>query len=225
MFKNRILDTQDMKETILFLCAHNDDQIIGGGGTFAKYAKEGKAVKTVVFSYGAMSHPHLKPKVIVQTRIREAKKSDRILGGKGILFLGLREGKFLKDAERIKERLVEIISHERPVKIFTHSRDDPHPDHKAVHKLVAELVTTKRVHCDVYTFDVWNPFAVRKRNVPKLVVDVTKTFPLKLKAYEAHESQVNLPLMVPMRLRMHLAGLITGWTNHCRYAEVFHKLA
>lgn len=227
MFKKRLLDTSGMKETILFLCAHNDDQIIGGGGTFAKYSKEGKNVKTVIFSYGEMSHPHLQRKVIVDTRIREAKKSDRILGGKGLLFLGVSEGKFKKEIlhKGLKDQLTDIINKEKPNKIFTHSIDDPHPDHQAVHKLVALLMKEKHIKCDVYTFDVWNPFNIRKRNVPKLVVDVTETFPLKLKAYDAHESQTNLPLMVPMRLRMIIYAILAGWANKCKYAEVFHKLA
>ncbi|MBI4144893.1 PIG-L family deacetylase [Candidatus Woesearchaeota archaeon] len=215
-----------MAETILFLCAHNDDQIIGGGGTFAKYANEGKRVKTVVFSYGQQSHPYLKPGAIVKTRVKEALKSDRILGGSGITFLGLAEGKFLKGfAEKgIKDKVTDVIDKEKPDKIFTHSIDDPHPDHKAVHKLVTEITTEKRL-TNIYTFDVWNPLNIRRRDQPRLVVDVTKTFQAKLKAYDAHESQVYLPLMIPMRLRMIVYALLAGWNNQCRYAEVFRKLA
>jgi len=215
-----------MPKTILFLCAHNDDQIIGGGGTFAKYAKQGKRIKTIIFSYGEKSHPHLKRSVIVKTRIKEARKADKILGGKGLTFLGLSEGKFVQEIPKlgIKDQIIDIIAKEKPVKIFTHSIDDPHPDHKAVYKLMASILKDKKLSCDVYSFDVWNPVAVRKRNVPKLVVDTTDTFPTKLKAYDAHESQVNLPLMIPMRFRIHLHALLHGWANHCKYAEVFRKL-
>jgi LmbE family N-acetylglucosaminyl deacetylase len=215
-----------MKETILFLCAHNDDQIIGGGGTFAKYAQEGKTVKTVVFSYGEMSHPYMQPQIIVQTRVREAKKSDRILGGKGVTFFGLHEGKFVQEIVQkgIKERVIDFVEHEKPTKIFTHSIDDPHPDHKAVYKLVSGILKERKLSCPVYTFDVWNPLNVRHSNKPKLVVDITETFPLKLKAYDAHESQVGLLLMLPMRLRMVLHALITGWNNHCKYAEAFYRM-
>lgn len=214
-----------MKENILFICAHNDDQIIGGGGTFAKYAKEGKTVKTVIFSYGEKSHPHLKRNVIVETRINEAKESDRILGGKGLMFLGLNEGRFTKEiaSKSIKEKIIDLIKQEKPTKIFTHSVDDPHPDHQAVHKLMA-VITNELKLKNVYTFDVWNPLKFLKRNVPKLVVDITETFNKKIKAYEAHESQINLPGMIPFRFRIHLDAFLNGFTNHCRYAEVFHKL-
>lgn len=214
-----------MPDTILFICAHNDDQVIGGGGTFAKYAKEGKTVKTVVFSYGEKSHPHLKRNVIVETRIAEAKESDRILGGKGILFLGLNEGKFTKEIQSkgIKEKLTDLIVQQKPSKIFTHSIDDPHPDHQAVHKLMAAITNELKLN-NVYTFDVWNPLKFLKRNVPKLVVDITETFNKKIKAFEAHESQVNLPLLLPFRFRIRIDALLNGFTNHCRYAEIFHKL-
>lgn len=215
-----------MAETILFLCAHNDDQIIGGGGTFAKYASQGKKLKTIIFSYGEKSHPHLKRNVIVKARIKEAKKADKILGGKGLTFLGISEGKFSEEIRKygIKEKLIEIIAKEKPSKIFTHSIDDPHPDHKAVYKLMAQILKERKLNCDVYSFDVWNPLTIRKRNVPKLVVDMTATFPKKIKAYDAHESQVNLPLMIPMRIKIHLHALLHGWANHCKYAEVFRKL-
>lgn len=214
-----------MKENILFICAHNDDQIIGGGGTFATYAKEGKQVKTVIFSYGEKSHPLLKRSVIVKTRIDEAKASDRILGGKELIFLGLNETKFATEIPRngIKEKIIDLINKDKPTKIFTHSVDDPHPDHQEVHKLMAEIAREKKLS-NVYTFDIWNPLKLLKRNVPKLVVDITDTFNKKMQAYEAHESQANLPGMLPFRLRMRIDALINGFSNHCRYAEIFHKL-
>ncbi len=212
-----------MAETILFICAHNDDQIIGGGGTFAKYANEGKNLKTVIFAYGEKSHPHLQAKHVVAMRIKEARESDKILGGKGLIFLGMKEGKFINDSERIKEQLLTIIKKEKPTKIFTHSVDDFHPDHRAVHKIFTELMAEQKLKCEVYTFDVWNPLKILKRNVPKLVVDITDTFATKLKAYEAHESQVNLPGMLPFRFRMRIDAWLNGWSNHSRYAELFHK--
>ncbi|MFA4887817.1 MAG: PIG-L family deacetylase, partial [Candidatus Nanoarchaeia archaeon] len=40
------------KETILVFAAHPDDEIIGVGGTIAKYAQEGKDVIVTIFSDG-----------------------------------------------------------------------------------------------------------------------------------------------------------------------------
>jgi LmbE family N-acetylglucosaminyl deacetylase len=214
------------KENILFICAHNDDQIIGGGGTFAKYAEEGKNVKTVVFSYGEKSHPHLKPAIIVKKRIQEAKDSDKVLGGKGITFFGLEETKFPKEIKKkgIKEKLLQIIKKDNPAKIFTHSASDAHPDHRAIYNLIMDLIEENKIKSEVYSFEVWTLLKFRKTDLPQLVVDVTGTFNKKLEAYDLHESQVNLPLMIPMRFRMILQAKFNGWHHGHKYTEVFTKL-
>jgi LmbE family N-acetylglucosaminyl deacetylase len=120
--------------------------------------------------------------------------------------------------------LLDIIKKEKPSKIFTHSPDDFHHDHRAVHRIVKALVAEHKLTKDIYTFDVWNPLKLLKRNVPKLVVDISDTFKKKLEAYEAHESQVNLPGMLPFRVRMWIDAILYGWSNQCRYAELFYKL-
>ena len=68
-----------MKETILAIAAHNDDHLIGAGGTLAKYAAEGKVIKTVICSFGEKSHPHLRKEIIVRRRVAESLKADRIM--------------------------------------------------------------------------------------------------------------------------------------------------
>ncbi len=67
------------KDTILVVCAHNDDQLFGAGGTLAKYVKEGKRVVVVIFSYGELSHPWLKKDSIQKTRLDECEESDKII--------------------------------------------------------------------------------------------------------------------------------------------------
>ena len=67
-------------ETLLFLCAHNDDQLLGAGGTIAKYTKEGKKIITVIFSFGEMSNPLEQDIVTRRTRVIESKRVSTILG-------------------------------------------------------------------------------------------------------------------------------------------------
>jgi LmbE family N-acetylglucosaminyl deacetylase len=209
-------------ENILAICAHNDDQIIGVGGTLAKYSKQGKKVSTLIFSYGENSHPHLKPSVIIKTRVKESHKSDKIIGGSGICYLGLKEGRFLSDKNKVKKKLIKIIRQKRPSKIFTHSRDDPHPDHKAVFKIISEIINETKINSDFYTFDVWNPIRLRKRNLPKLVVDITSTFDKKIKACRIHKSQ-KMALLTLM-WNVYVKAIVNGWSNNVKYAEVFYKI-
>ena len=77
------------KGSILVICAHSDDQIIGAGGAIAKYAREGYDIHTIILSFGESVKPHLRREVISKVRIKEAQKADKIIGGKGVVFLGL----------------------------------------------------------------------------------------------------------------------------------------
>jgi len=212
------------KETILILCAHNDDNVFGMGGTMAKYASERKIVKTVVFSYGEKSHPHLKPQVITKTRVKEAQKSDKIIGGKGVQFLGLKEGKFKEEIERkgIKAVIKRIIEKENPTKIFTHSINDAHHDHRAVYYFVNELINEIKYDGDVYLFGVWSPVRIKARNLPKMIVDVTKTFNKKIEAIKIHQSQQ--VTIVSLLWNVYMKAIMNGYSHNCRYAEVFYKL-
>jgi len=212
------------RETILVLAAHADDPAIGAGGTLAKYAKAGKRIRTVVFSFGELSHPHLKRRIIAERRRKEALNADKLLGGSGIIFLGLKEMKFKEDFKKknIPKKIEEIIKKEKPVKIFTHGIGDIHPHHKAVYNLIKQLADKGQVKCGVYSFDIWSLFKLRKRNFPRLIVDVTETFPTKIKAFLAHKSQK--VTIINVLWGVCLKDLISGWINGYRFAEVFYKL-
>jgi LmbE family N-acetylglucosaminyl deacetylase len=213
-----------MTKTVLIFCAHNDDQIIGAGGTLINYVKKGMAFKTIIFAFGRSSHPHLKEDVIVKTRVEESLRSDNIMGGSGIAYLGLKEGKFPPEfkSKRIKEKIKWIIEKEKPVMVFTHSVDDPHPDHRAVHNLIKDIVEELPFHVPTYTFDVWNIWSVKRHQQPKMVVDITNSFQTKIKALEMHKSQK--AAVWTLGWNIYLRAMTSGWDYGYKYAEVFYRI-
>jgi len=212
------------KETILTICAHNDDYIIGAGGTLSKYSQEGKNVKTVVMLYGEMSHPHIKGEEITKRRVKESKVSDKILGCSGVTYMDIKEkeakDKFSKPATL--KKLISIIKKNKPTKIFTHSIDDPHPLHRMTYSLANEAIEKSKFKGDVYSFNVWSPINIRKRHLPKMVVDVSQTFKKKIQAFKAHKSQ-ELTYWT-LIWNVYAQALISGLNQGCRYAEVFYKI-
>ncbi len=213
-----------MPESILVFSAHNDDQIIGAGGTLAKYAKEGKEITVFVFSFGESSHPHFHKEEIIKTRVRELIVADEILNIKRTYHLGLKEGDFFNDftKKKRKESIIRIIKEKNPEKIFTHSMDDPHPDHKAVNNIILSILKESDYKGEIFTFDVWNPFNLRNRDLPKLVVDITDTFQAKVKALRCHDSQfLALITMVP---GIYIRGIMSGLQYGKRYCEQFTKV-
>jgi LmbE family N-acetylglucosaminyl deacetylase len=209
-------------EKVLVFCAHNDDNVLGAGGTLTKYAKEGVIVKTYFMSYGETSPPHLKPEIVRDIRTKESLKADKIMKGSGVIYFGIQESKFNAHMKELKiqEKVQQIIKKEKPSKVFTHSPNDPHPNHKATYKAV--YAAAKNLKQALYCFEVWTPFRIRNRFTPKLVVDISSTFSTMIKALKEHKSQnvVLIQLIPATYIRAKWHGLAHGF----RFAEVFDKV-
>jgi LmbE family N-acetylglucosaminyl deacetylase len=210
--------------SVLIVCAHSDDQVFGPGGTVAKYAKEGKKIHTVIFSYGEMSMPIHQREYAVKKRVKESLDVDKYLGGHGVTFIGLNEGKFIDQFKNknLYPRLKKLILQYKPSIIFTHSVDDPLPDHRALNKLLLETIDRMRYKCDVYMFDVWNVFNFKKRHYVKILVDVSHTFDMKIKALKMFESQKLS--MFSLMWSVYLRAWLNGRSIKAEHAEAFYKI-
>lgn len=214
------------QENILVFVAHSDDEAIGAGGTIAKYAREGKDVYLIVFSFGEGSNPILVKREIATTRVKEARRVGSVLGVKQTVFLGATDGKIIENIKnkRFLDKIRHFLRKHKPTKIFTHSYADPHHDHRAVHKIVTKVLREEEFKdIPVFVFDVWNPLNLFfNRNVPKMLVDITDTFEAKIKALSLFRSQKpSVYLLMPavlVKARGH------GIANECRYAERFYRI-
>ena len=211
-----------MVKSILVICAHSDDQVFGPGGTIARYAEEGKNVYTIVFSYGETSHPWYKKKVAAKTRVKEAQAADKIIGGRGVVFLGIPETKFLKKKKRIIKQLTRIIKERKPDKIFTHSINDIHKNHREVYKIVSKTYNKMDYKCEIYSFDIWNPINLIKRNQPKMYVDISDTFKKKIEALKCFRSQKIS--MMSLLWSVYLKAIFNSFNLKCRFAERFDRI-
>lgn len=214
---------KNSKEVILVLSAHSDDFVLGAGGTIAAYAAQGKKVHCVVFSYGEKSHPWLKEHVVQKMRAKEAMDASSILGCK-TTFLDLEEFKFLPQYQErpdIQEILQHIIKKCRPTKIFTHSPEDPHPDHKAVQQITQILYEQMHPKPEVYIYSVWNPVSFRT-DLPAFYVNISKTFSTKLKALWKFPSQ-RLHIIYPVFLLFYRA-VKDGIKIKARFGEHFFRI-
>ncbi|MCX6710065.1 MAG: PIG-L family deacetylase [Candidatus Woesearchaeota archaeon] len=211
------------EDTVLVICAHPDDEVFGAGGTIAKYVKEGKRVKTIIFSYGEKSHVWLQRKVTVQMRVKESKKADEILGCSESVFFGLEEGKILLQIKekKLEKKLKEIVEKEKPYRILTHSSEDPHPDHRAVYKTVFNAVEAAKIDPEIYVFDIWNPIDIKNREMPKMYVDISGTFGTKMRALNIFKSQfISMLFLMPGVV---ISAFLNGINAECRFAERFYR--
>ena len=211
------------KKSVLVICAHSDDHILGCGGSMAKFAKQGISVYTIILSYGEKSHPHLKEEFVIKTRVREAQKANAIIGGEQVYFLGLKEGHFEEGFEitNCEKKILDIIEKNNISRVFTHSNIDIHPDHIATSKLVKKSIKNKEV--ELYSFIIWDLFRSKKKlnSSIKLVIDTTNTAKTKLQALNAFKSQ-KMQMSLPY-FQTQIVSFFNGLKYGYKFAEVFVK--
>lgn len=213
-----------MSKNIIVFCAHSDDQVYGAGGTIAKYAKEGKEISVIVFSFGESTHPWLQRKYSATMRVKESQQAARLLGVKETIFLGLKEDKLEEefDRKKLKGKIRNMIMEKLPYRVFIHSEYDPHPNHKSVYKIITSIISEMHYPCEIYSFDVWNIVDLGKHEKPKLYVDISDTFNLKIQALNLFRSQ-RLSLWT-LIFGVYTQAFLNGLHNDCRFAERFYKL-
>ncbi len=211
------------KETILVFSAHSDDFVIGAGGTIAQYAQEGKKVLAVVFSYGEKSHPWMKKEIIKRLRAQESREASNVLHCQVKLF-DLSEWSYLEGYQQrgIDRQLIQLVNRCKPTKIFTHSNEDPHPDHRAVYQITMDVWNKTRRKPEVYLYSIWNPVSLKTR-YPALYVDISTTFKTKLQALQRFPSQ-RYNAIYPLLLLVLFRAVKDGFHIGKSFAEHFFKV-
>jgi len=203
--------------------AHSDDFVIGAGATIAKYSQEGVHVTSIVFSYGEKSHPWLQEAVIKKMRAHEALEASTILGCKTYIY-NLKELHFMEEytEKYVDDAIHKLLMKIKPTKIFTHSPEDPHPDHKAAYNLTMDIIKKLSWKPEVYIYSIWNPVSF-KTDYPSLYIDVSKTFSLKLKALKTFRSQ-RFHAIYPLLILVFKRALVCGIKIRKIFAERFYKI-
>ncbi|MBN1386683.1 PIG-L family deacetylase [Candidatus Woesearchaeota archaeon] len=207
---------------IVVFTAHDDDNVFGLGGTLIKYIGEGHDVTCVIFSYGESSNILLKKNITKGMRKKEWLEVSRFIGVRKTVYFGLEDMNVDREIrnKQVLEETIKVLRKTKPDKVFTHSANDAHPDHKAVHSLVLEAYDGLGLKSDLYTFDVWTPFR-KSKDLPEMYVDITGQFRKKLKAIFMFRSQRNT--IFTLMTSVYWKAFYFGLKNHCRWAEKFYK--
>ncbi len=183
---------------IICIGAHPDDCEIAFGGTAAKFAASGHAVKFVSVTNGnAGHHVHL-PSETAEIRKREAEVAARRLGIAETEVWSQPDGELLPTLDA-RHGMVRRIRRWQADVVLTHRPWDYHPDHRYTSQLVqdsAYLVAVPRICPEtpvlrnnplfVYLEDAFHlpvPFA------PDIAVDIDDVWDQKIAAMDAHASQ------------------------------------
>jgi N-acetyl-1-D-myo-inositol-2-amino-2-deoxy-alpha-D-glucopyranoside deacetylase len=144
----------DTPLTLMAVHAHPDDEVLGGGGTLARYAAAGQRVVLVTCTDGAVGEivdPAIAtPETLAEVRAEELRAACALLGIMAQHFLGYGDSGMMgtpenadphafwqADLDEATGRLVALIRQHRPQILVTYDANGfyGHPDHIQAHRV------------------------------------------------------------------------------------------
>ena len=200
-------------DSIMSIVAHPDDAEFSGGGTLAKFAREGKKVYICVCTGGdkGSPDPEMTNEELREIRQREQREASEILGVTETIFLGNPDGELFPTLE-FREQIVRVLRTYRPDVVITHDPWRPyslHPDHRAVGITTTDAIyPTARdaIYFPQHYKEGLQPWKVGEiwyagAEQPDKYIDISETFDLKIAALKKHDSQVGRSTELEKRLR------------------------
>lgn len=164
-------------KTILALAPHPDDLEIGCSGTLAVHAERGDDVHIFIATFGDVGGDR-------DTRRAEQETAARIIGVNRVHWGGFHDTRLPEEAQALMARLEEVLHEVQPDTVYINYHDDTHQDHRSM-AAVANSVT--RYIPNVLAYETPSSIAFD----PTLFMDIEAMLEKKVKALEAHASQVD----------------------------------
>ena len=182
---------------VLIFAAHPDDAELSMGGTIAKFTKNGIKVGIIDLTQGEMG-----TRGSAEIRRKESTKAAKILKVTVRENLLIPDGDIQLSKENLNNIVISIRKH-RPKIIFAPYLNDRHPDHVRTSKLVKKAMFVSGLS-KVKTFNgKIAQQAFRPERIyyymqtytfnPSFIVDISDTFPDKMKAVKAYATQFHDP--------------------------------
>ena len=213
-------------KTILVLAPHPDDEILGCGGTIAKFAQQGCNVYIANMTTGF--EPRFSKEELNLVR-QGAKKAHDFLGVKETYYLDFPAAELdtVQHAD-LNAKVAEVIKQIKPDMLFLPFIGDIHLDHQLVFNsaLVAARPVSDNYPKTIYAYEVlsetnWNAPYLTPSFQPNVFIDISDFLEKKLKAFSYFENQrKEFPSERSLESIEYLAKL-RGSQVHCKAAEAF----
>jgi LmbE family N-acetylglucosaminyl deacetylase len=194
---------------ILAIGAHPDDLELGCGGTMAKLIDSGHEVHALVVTNGERGGNG-------SARPREALNGGQFLGATTIEVLDFDDTRLADRGIELAQAIEDRIRRINPDIIFTHSNNDQHQDHLAVHQATLRAA---RQHSAILCYE--SPSATTEFR-PSVFVDIEDYIDVKVAAVASHRDQLGKPFMSAERV----SGLAVyrGSQAKIRHAEGYEPI-
>ena len=192
-----------MKKAICIVAAHPDDEVLGCGGTIARYVAEDYEVHVLILAEGVMAR--------FAGVDREGKASDlvslagqseaahRILGTTSLELLSFPDNRLDSvDLLDVIKAVENFLDKHNPEFVFTHHAGDVNIDHRIVHQAVTAAcrpIGARRNLQGLFLFEIpssseWQLPGMYPAFVPNLFIDIETYFPQKIASLGCYESEM-----------------------------------
>lgn len=182
-----------MSKTVLVVAAHTDDEVLGVGGTIARYASQGDTVYVCSLCNRATKHKY--DREVIESLKEMALKAAAILGIRETFFCGLPDERL--DLVEAVDQIEKYIAQVKPDIIYTHHRGDTNQDHLTAFRatMIAARTTNKHRVSKILCYEVpssteQGPPFEEYAFIPNVFVDISDTLQLKLEAMQAYEGEI-----------------------------------
>lgn len=193
-----------MDQTILAIHAHPDDIEFLAAGTLAGLAREGHKVVLATMTAGDCGTVNQEADEIAKIRVQEAANSAALIKAR-YFYLGFRDMAIFSDHPS-RQRVTEFLRAIRPTIVVTSSPEDYMADHEATALLVRDACFAAALPnystgeaaaamplAEIPALYFMDPIGGVDRDgkevIPSFVVDIEKTFDLKIAMLMEHKSQ------------------------------------
>lgn len=203
---------------ILVFAPHNDDEVLGVGGTIIRYVGAGHSV--YICEVTDCRNDNL---------LQEAKKAHELMGVKESIFLNLPPVELKNLSPKvINKSISEVVEKVKPEIVFMPFIGDMHIDHKEVTESV--LVAVRPVNnCSVKTVYMYETLSETGWNIPNSErtfnpntwVDISSSIEAKIKAMECYQTQIKEYPNPRSAKGIRVLAMYRGSTVGYDYAEAF----
>jgi LmbE family N-acetylglucosaminyl deacetylase len=189
-----------MSNSVLVLAAHPDDEVLGCGGTLAKWVDAGARVHVAFLADGVFSRsgePQAQ-QVQLEERRRAACKACEILGVHSIFFGDFPDNRMDTAALLDIAQAVEALVREYlPDTVLTHHAGDVNVDHRLLHEAVVTACRPQAGHPvkTILCFEIpssteWQLPGSAPAFSPNWFVDISATLARKMDALQAYSEEL-----------------------------------
>lgn len=216
---------------ILVIAAHPDDEVLGVGGTMARYAENGDEVYTLILTDGS-STQYKNDKEKLNVKKEQAKKANQILGVEEVIFKNLPDMKLDTVSHiEINKNIEEEVRRIKPDIIFTHHKSDVNKDHNLIYE--STLVATRPVDDysvkELYTYETlssteWTSNDSEDIFKPNTYININEQFSKKVKSLKAYKTEIR-DYPHPRSIKgMDIFNSMRGLAVGLRKAEAFNLI-